>query len=575
MKTNKIYAVLLTVAALVFGSCSSDYLTRDPIGGTLILDQYEKLPNSLEGSLRGLYNYLYSFDDHDAFGLRSIDMYTDLLCGDMALTSQTYGWFYTDESEHTRANRSGYLWSLFYRILHNTNAVLRAANNSTSLRDTIAVYGLPNDGLDVVDGEGTVVYSYSDQDAAIANSYAQALTIRAFCYSKLVQLFCPTPAHIHAAMSAGAAYNLDTYPAFPVYTENNMDDPQPMAPIAEVYERIENDLTQAISYWDAFGSAIARSGKLEVDVSVARTLLAYSYLNKACISTAYDVTMPRVVEPMTQARKYAEEVIYSGKYNIIPQEEFLTTGFNNVENTSWMWGEDVTTETATGLGSFFGQVDIHSYSYAWAGDTKVIDKNLYDQTPEWDGRSLWFNDGSKNQSFLLCPDGKFFSTKAKSVNFSTASDDIDREWLSDNVFMRVELAYLIAAEACYFLNDMTSAVAYLDAIMSERLNPENITAAADYATFKSTLTDRDKFIQELYRNWRLELWGEGYGLQTFRRLGHMYYYQTPEGKVLDKVTRGANHLYNPSKQIEYTDESIYTMTIPSSETTYNPHMQDD
>ena len=215
----------------------------------------------------------------------------------------------------------------------------------------------------------------------------------------------------------------------------------------------------------------------------------------------------------------------------------------------------------------------------WAGDYSENlnhqNKNLYDQTPEWDGRSLWFNDGVKNQSFLLCPDGKFFSTKAKSVNFSTASDDIDREWLSDNVFMRVELAYLIAAEASYFLNDMPSAVSYLDAIMSERINPNSLTAASDYATFVSTLLDRSEFIKELYRNWRLELWGEGYGLQTFRRLSYCYSYQTPDGKLQDKVTRGANHLYNANKQIEYTDESIYTMTIPSSETTYNPHMQDD
>jgi hypothetical protein len=236
-----------------------------------------------------------------------------------------------------------------------------------------------------------------------------------------------------------------------------------------------------------------------------------------------------------------------------------------------MWGENVSVETATGLGSFFGQVDIHSYSYAWAGDTKVIDKNLYDQIPSWDGRKYWFNDGSKNPSFTLCPDGKFFSAASPT---STAADKIDREWLSDNVFMRIESIYLIAAEAAYYLQDLNKATDYLDAILSQRLDLDDPNAATDYQNFKNEIsTDRQKFFQELYRNWRLEMWGEGYGLQTFRRLSYNYYDETaPRDK--DKVYRGSNHLYNGGKSIEYTDETIYTMTIPASELNYNPYMQD-
>jgi hypothetical protein len=331
-------------------------------------------------------------------------------------------------------------------------------------------------------------------------------------------------------------------------------------------------MTTAIAYYEAFYSGYSRPSKLIADINVARGIFAYYFLNRAYLSHTYDADMPLAKEPLEKALKYAEDLIASQEYRIIPNSELYSTGFNDIEEKSWIWGENVTTETSTGLGSFFGQVDIHSYSYAWSGDTKVIDQNLYDAIPSWDGRKLWFNDGKKNPTFALCPDRKFYSNTAKGANFSTASDDLDREWLSDNVFMRIESMYLIAAEVNYFLGNQVDAVNFLDAILSERLNPENLDAATEYNTFRATLYDPDVFIQELYRNWRLEMWGEGYGLQTFRRLSYLYYDENSREK--DKVLRGANHLYNAGKPIEYTDESIYTMSIPSSETTYNPYMQD-
>ena len=49
-----------------------------------------------------------------------------------------------------------------------------------------------------------------------------------------------------------------------------------------------------------------------------------------------------------------------------------------------------------------------------------------------------------NSSFAYCPDGKFYSAKCPN---STKTDDIDREWLNDNIYMRIESMYLIAAEA--------------------------------------------------------------------------------------------------------------------------------
>jgi len=130
--TNKIQIALVLAATLIFGSCADSYLQTDPAGTTIVESQYNNVQNKLRGSLLGIYSLMYGYGGHDAFGIRSFDMYGDLLCGDMALTSKNYGWFYQDEQQETRAERSGYLWSLYYRMMYNINSVVD--NISTAIR---------------------------------------------------------------------------------------------------------------------------------------------------------------------------------------------------------------------------------------------------------------------------------------------------------------------------------------------------------------------------------------------------------------------------------------------------------
>ena len=60
-------------------------------------------------------------------------------------------------------------------------------------------------------------------------------------------------------------------------------------------------------------------------------------------------------------------------------------------------------------------------------------------------------------------------------------------------------------------------------------------------------------------NWRVELWGEGYGLETFRRWGKT-------------VNLGENHL-RANKTISPITDRIYSFSIPTSETMYNPYLR--
>lgn len=550
--------ILVSVAALTMVSCAESFLHRDPYGDTITQEQYEKLANKLEGSMRGVYSMMYTVSDHDAFGKRSIDMYGDLMCGDMALTNYTYGWFYNDEQGQGRTSRTGYIWSYYYAMLHNVNAVLAAAQggNAASADNPIkriAANGLPNKHETKNSTEiyytivsGDTVATFTEEEAKLANCYAQALAMRGYIYSNLLMLYCEESNDIT---------DFKTELCFPLYTEDNMDQAQPLATMAQVYTVLENDLTVAIDYFKAF-ETITRdeTRKLEINAPVACGFLAYAYLNKAQGTAGHDVNDI----PCNNAVKYAQEAITLAEKagaQILSNKDLYTTGFNDVNNPSWIWGQKVTVETAGGLASWFGQCDIHSYSYAWAGDTKAIDENLYKLIPAFDGRQKWFNDGSKNATYKYCPDGKFFSSKSPT---STKSDDIDREWLSDNVFMRIESMYLIAAEASYRLGNDVDAIKYLTAITDQRIMEGK---DSEYNTWKSGL-NHSNLLTELEYNWRVEMWGEGYGLQTFRRLGRQTITESNERR------RGANHAANAGSTMKPSSE--YTFQMPSSESSYNP-----
>ena len=552
---NKLNILVLSAAAIALSSCASSFLDRDPQGNTILQNQYEQLDNTVEGSVRGIYSLLYEFSDHDQFGKRSIDLYTDLLSGDMALTSYSYGWFYSDEQGMTSTGRTGYIWSQYYLMLRNINKTVALVKTQSDIVARVAEHGLPQDGSLKQDKNGDFTYKAEDGDTIavtqnevdVLGYYAQLMALRGYLYANLAQLYFPTPKQMGESASE--------IKFVPIYTEDNLDSPQPLATCVEVSTQAHSDLETAIAYFDAFDEYLMRETKLRIDGSVARGILAYSYLNSAN-SDRIDSEVNK--NAYARAAQLADEVITSGQYQMLQSRELLTTGFNDLSHSSWMWGQDVTVETASGLGSWFGQVDIHSYSYAWAGDTKVIDEILYNEVIvgkyPWDNRVNWFR-SKEDKNFPLCPDGKFFSAKCPT---STKQDDIDREWLSDNVFMRIEAMYLIAAEAQYRLGNDALAINYLTAITDERVKPNDAEATAAYDSFKSGL-NHSNLLDAIYDNWRIEMWGEGYALQTFRRLG------------VEK-TRGGNHASDAGSKVQPTDPK-YTFQVPSSESTYNPNVE--
>lgn len=518
MKT-KLY-ILAIFAAVALVSCD---LNQYPQGDNITKDQFDEMDDVLGMWARGTYPLLYTYGgDHDVFGQRSVDLATDLLCGDVAMKSQRYGWFVSDEQGLTY-QRAGYYWSLYYNVIRHCNI-----------------------GINYVDKFGHPELDFNpetmtDEQYLAGNYYAQFLTMRGWAYAALQRFFCKT---VDQLTESGS--DIYTELSVPIYTEEaTLGDTilgAPRATAADVYLRIEQDLLDAIDYFEAY-DAVPRASKLQVNVDVARMILAYSYLNKGENEKALEV---------------AEDLIETTSAKLLPNEEVLTTGFNDVKHSNWIWGQDVNIETTTSLASFFGQCDIYSYSYASAGDVKGIDANLLKEITAlgWDIRENWWGNyyranGSSAANYQYAPDGKFYSAASTELQG-------DRDWLSDHVFMRLETAYLIAAEAAWRIGGKDAeALNYLDQITSKRVKEGAETAYADY---KNALATDHKALGEAIRyNWRVELWGEGYGLQTFRRWG-------------ETVTLGENHL-RMNKTLVPSTIRIFTFIIPSSETNYNPYIR--
>lgn len=534
MKNVK-YLFVTIALGLVLTSCGDSFLTQNPEGGMLTEEQFKSLPDNLTGSIMGIYSSLYAASDHDEFGQRSIDMYGDIQSGDMAKPLDGYGWFSVYDRGYFYAYASSYIWSFYYSIINLTNICANAvSDNVQEMRDRI----ITDDPTDAI-----VEQAYY---------YGQVLAIRGWCYANLLNYYCDPMDEIT---------DLTTELAVPVYTESEIKQADlmgaPRSTVAAVYNRVYEDLMDAIELLDYYGPKYDnRSSKLEVDADVARLMLAYAMLNHGYKDedfvtgkSAYDI-----------AFEQAKAVIDGGKYKLLPKAELTTTGFGNVKSTDWMWGQDVTVESTTKLASFFGQCDIYTYSYAAAGDTKCIDEALYKEitAKKWDARKEWFK---AKDPMIYTPYRKFYNLATGNLNPSSPSymDNVDRNWLNDNVFMRVELAYLIAAEAAWADNDAaTDPLDYLKPLCDERVIDGKDT---DYSNWINSLTTDDAIKAALIYNWRVEMWGEGYGLQTLRRLSK-------------QNTLGSNHLDTRANKTIKADYQCRCQ-IPSSETRYNPYISNE
>lgn len=505
---NKIISLktLVLSAAVLLGasSCQKDFLDKSPselLSQEQIAENARWNPDILLGQVAGATEVTFTtgqaINGHHDFGQKSTDIQCDLLSGDMEMTNDVYSWFSNAaQLIATRSKETAYTyfnWRVGYKLVFTANAVFDALGSDETQPAT------------------------PDGDKSSLLYWGQTKVLRGFAYLQLANLFAE-PYEV-----------AKDKPAIPVYRSNKSAVARDRSTLAEVYKIVIQDLKQGIAAIEASG--IKRLVKSDVDASVGYSYLAYAYLQMGDYAAAYDM---------------AKRVIDSGKFTLIPAAEVTETGFNSVSNPEFIWAIDITKENTGSLVSFWGHMDVYTYSYAFAGDRKVINKGLQDQIPEHDLRAGWF---SKSTGLPL---GKFYSAIKAYNDKGVRLPGADRSWESDIHFMRLADMYLVAIEAAARSGKSAESKALLKTLLKERTKQDQIDAVNASI---DALSD-EQLLEQIYYNWRIELWGEGRSLMTMKRFKKA-------------VTRSPRSKYLPGVKVEYSDPRL-VFEYPDREIANNP-----
>lgn len=491
--------ILGSVLGLLFTttSCREDFLVSEPT---------ETLANPpAQAKLNGLYLMMINTGTggttgHDDYGQKGYDLVSDMLSADMVLSGVTYGWYrnianLTATQDFT--NNANYMpWRYYYRIAYAAN-------------DVIAGLG----GNDAVPG-----------NAADKAAMGQAKAMRAYSYFYLTQYFAPKydpsadaiPLYIDAGVIAG-----------------------PKAKQSEIYAQIVKDLTDAVSLLDGF----SRANKGVINKSVAQGLLAYTYA--AMGENAQAAEISKQIIAANAAITTAEQAVYS-------EETASGGGFNDLATPSWMWGFNITTDNGLDLISWWGQLDITTYSYSWVGDAKSIDLGLYAAIKDGDIRKNQFKtvnetaggfvtlDATEDGDYPAVPINKFFAP-ARIIGGQRIVE-------TDYLFMRTDEFHLLAAETLAKSGNEAEAKTILKDYLENRMEDVSYIDALSGAALQN----------EIYLQTRIELWGEGKSYLAMKR-----------NKAT--ITRGPNHLFNAGQSFSYDDGRL-TYDIPQAEINNNPNL---
>lgn len=502
---KKIIKLSLILGSLaIFFSCADELLDNSGESGTSKPTQYLTTAQSEFGSItnpeipaafvNGMYAQMIQTGSGGStsqtdFGQKGQDIYADIISGDMALTASAFRWYNRISQLDVTENFIRGENRIVWRYYYR---IIRSAN-------TI----IQNLG-------GNDITPLSDDDKY---AMGQAKAMRAHSFFYLTQYF-------------QKEYN-GAEPILPMPIEPGSNLPKSTA--QEVYDLMEKDLTDAISLLDGFN----RTSKNQVNKDIAQTMYAY-------VLGARGTDYPKMAT-MTQ------NVINASSFTIKPSTD-LVDGFNDASDNSWMWGIDIVSENGLGLVSWWGQVDAFSYSYGWAGDYKAMDEGLFSQIPANDARKEQFIDAPSSGRNLQ-PLSKFYWSADALASFSFGSGP-QTGLTADYVYMRIEEAYLLNAEANARAGNDGAARTSLKALVSNRV-PD--------ASYIDALSGQN-LLDEIYLQTRIELWGEGKSYLAMKR-----------NKAT--INRGSNHIFLANTAISY-DEERMTFEIPQDEIQNNPFVND-
>lgn len=448
MKKIFIAAVVLTLVS----GCKKEYFDVGPTGSADESAIFTTTSNA-SNVISGIYRYLYSrYSAQNQPGQGGIMLMFDFMGEDLhqAVASWytpgngTGGWVNHRNDNYLYVE---YPFRLYYRCIGNANTLL--------------------DNIDKATGP----------DNEKNRLRAEALTIRAWAYFNLVQIY-------GKRYNAGSQ-NTQLGVSMPLKAS---DLKLPRSTVEEVYTQINKDLVAAIS---AFGSATAppsgpqRKSHLSLTAAIA-------------IRARVALTMQDYVN----AALYAKQVIDLGGHSLMTNAAYQS-GFNDISNTEWIWGAYVQEDQGDTFGSYFAQISWDGNTTYIRGVPKRINSALYDQISSTDVRKKMWEPSPNTTNFPL-PATSYTRSPYMSRKFRTRT----LPTIGDVPYIRLAEMYLIMAEA-YARTPGKEAEAR-QALYTLAVNRD--------PSYTLNTNTGQALIDEIMTQRRVELWAEGFRWFDLKRL---------------------------------------------------------
>ena len=489
-KIFKYTAILSVLASVVTTGCIKETF---PTGSSISADQATASADALKSMTAAIHNYAANAEwagssVHSFYGLPSIGVHREVMCNDLTIMDNPYGWYSQFQSNQGLSSTSKHIqifWLIYTKIIALSNDVIRMNPDLDAIVDT---------------NKGYVGAAYAYRALAMLEM-AQMHEFKANIYTSKEGIEGLTVPYLHENMTVD-------------YAKNN-----PRLTKAEAIEKIYELLDKAILLLDGHTPS---TDKTLPDLAVAYGLYARTKLYEG---------------DYANAKVYAEKALAAGSFSPLTKEQWTSVqnGFNNADSqSSWMLCIRTSSESIVvkrgivNFTSFMSNENTYGYGGPGAGAYVMVDKQFYNQISNADFRKLSWKAPAGHvleaeNLFVPATDsypGAEALPEYGALKFRPGEANPDDYLVGSAVdipLMRMEEMKFIIAECDARNGDASSLI-------------DIVKTRNEGYTCTKTGTD---LIKEMFFQKRVEFWGEGILFFDYKRC--------PELLTINRGYPGTNH----------------------------------
>ena len=489
-KILKYTAILSVLASVVTTGCIKETF---PTGSSISADQATASADALKSMTAAIHNYAANAEwagssVHSFYGLPSVGVHRDVMCNDLTIMDNPYGWYSQFQSNQGLSSTSSHIqifWLIYTKIIALSNDVIRMNPDLDAIVDT---------------NKGYVGAAYAYRALAMLEM-AQMHEFKANKYTSKEGIEGLTIPYLHENMTVD-------------YAKNN-----PRLTKAEAIEKIYELLDKAILLLDGHTPT---TDKTLPDLAVAYGLYARTKLYEG---------------DYANAKVYAEKALGAGSFSPLTKEQWTSVqdGFNNADSQqSWMLCIRTSSESIVvkrgivNFTSFMSNEQTYGYGGPGAGAYVMVDKQFYEQIPNTDFRKLSWKAPAghalESENIFVPATDSYPGAEALpeygSLKFRPGEANPDDYLVGSAVdipLMRMEEMKFIIAECDARNGDASSLI---DIVKTRN--------EAYTCTKTGTALVKEMFLQK-----RIEFWGEGILFFDYKRC--------PELLTINRGYPGTNH----------------------------------